>query len=136
VVGDAALRPALSWKTQIAQVLDIAPGDAVGYGRTWTADRPARVATIPVGYADGFRRGPARWQHVLVREAQAPLVGRISMDQAAVDVTDIPGVRPGDEVVLIGRQGRQAISAETVALWLGTINYEVVSQILARVARV
>ncbi|MFN8422025.1 MAG: alanine racemase [Anaerolineae bacterium] len=135
-VGLGALRPALSWKTQVAQVHDLAPGEAVGYGRTWTAARPSRVATIPVGYADGFRRGPQRWRHVLVREAEAPLVGRVSMDQAAVDVTDIADVRTGDEVVLIGRQGARTLSAETAAEWLGTINYEVVSQILARVARV
>lgn len=135
-VGDPALRPALRWKTQVAQVHDLDVGDTVGYGRTWSAARPSRVATIPVGYADGFRRGPVRWQHVLVREAPAPIVGRVSMDQAAIDVTDIADVRRGDEVVLIGRQGGEAISAETVAGWLGTINYEVVSQILARVARV
>lgn len=135
-VGDDGLRPALAWKTQVAQVHDLAPGEAVGYGRTWVAERPARIATIPVGYADGFRRGPARWRHVLVRAAAAPLVGRVSMDQAAVDVTDVAGVRTGDEVVLIGRQGGQIITAEAVAEWLGTVNYEVVSQILARVARV
>ncbi|MEO8084440.1 MAG: alanine racemase, partial [Ardenticatenales bacterium] len=135
-VGGADLRPALSWKTQVAQVHVLAPGEAVGYGRTWTADRPSRVATIPVGYADGFRRAPERWRHVLVRGAESPLVGRVSMDQAAIDVTDIPGVRVGDEVVLIGRQGERSLRAETVAGWLGTINYEVVSQILARVARV
>lgn len=135
-VGDDALRPALAWKTQVAQVHDLAPGEAVGYGRTWVAERASRVATIPVGYADGFRRGPTRWRHVLVRGAAAPLVGRVSMDQSAVDVTAIPGVRNGDEVVLIGHQGGRSITAEVVAAWLGTVNYEVVSQILARVARV
>ncbi len=135
-VGDDALRPALAWKTQVAQVHDLAPGEAVGYGRTWVAERASRVATIPVGYADGFRRGPTRWRHVLVRGAAAPLVGRVSMDQSAVDVTAIPGVRTGDEVVLIGHQGGRSITAEVVAGWLGTVNYEVVSQILARVARV
>lgn len=140
-VGDPALRPVLSWKAQVAQVHDLPPGAAVGYGRTWTAARPSRVATIPVGYADGFRRAPARWRHVLVRGRPAPLVGRVSMDQAAIDVTDIPGVRQGDEVVLIGHQHDdagtlQAITADDVAAWLGTIGYEVVSSILARVARV
>lgn len=135
-VGDPDLRPVMAWKTQVAQVLALDPGEAVGYGREWIAARPSLVAAIPVGYADGFRRAPTRWRHVLVRGQEAPLVGRISMDQASVDVTDIPGVRQGDEVVLIGRQGEREITAETVAGWLGTINYEVVSAILARVSRV
>jgi alanine racemase len=94
------------------------------------------VATISVGYADGFRRAPRRWRHVLLRGRPAPLVGRVSMDQATVDVTEVPGVRQGDEVVLIGRQGEAEIRAEEVAAWLGTIHYEVVSAILARVVRV
>ena len=126
----------MAWKTQVAQVLEVEPGEAVGYGRAWIAERPSRIAAIPVGYADGFRRAPTRWRHVLVRGRAAPLVGRISMDQASIDVTDIPGVRQGDEVVLIGRQGGAEITAETAAEWLGTINYEVVSAILARVSRV
>jgi alanine racemase len=135
-VEPMGLRPALAWKTQVAQVRDLAPGEAVGYGGHWRADRPSRVATIPVGYADGFRRAPARWRHVLVRGREAPVVGSVSMDQSAVDVTDIPDVRQGDEVVLIGRQGERAVTVETVAGWLGTIGYEVVSEILARVPRV
>lgn len=130
------LRPVLAWKTQVAQVHDLAAGEAVGYGRAWHAARPSRVATIPVGYADGFRRAPRGWRHVLVRGRAAPVVGRVSMDMAAVDVTDVPGARQGDEVVLIGRQGDAVLSAETVAEWLGTIGYEVVAGILARVPRV
>ena len=135
-VRDPALRPALSWKTQVAQVRELAPGEAVGYGRTWRAERESRVATIPVGYADGFRRAPRHWRHVLVRGCEAPLVGRVSMDQAAIDVSEVPGVRQGDEVVLIGRQGEAEIRAEQAAAWLGTIHYELVSAILARVTRV
>lgn len=130
------LRPALAWKTQVAQVRELAAGEVVGYGGTWRAERPSRVATIPVGYADGFRRAPATWAHVLLRGQPAPVVGRVSMDQVTIDVTGIPGVHQGDEVVLIGRQGDAQISVETVADWLGTINYEVVSAILARVPRV
>lgn len=95
------LRPVLSWKTQIGQVHRLEPGDAVGYGATWRATRPSLVATIPVGYADGFRRAPRSWRQVLVRGCVAPLMGRVSMDQSAVDVTGIPGLRQGDEVVLI-----------------------------------
>jgi Alr-MurF fusion protein len=130
------LRPALTWKTQIAQVRDLLPGEAVGYGMAWRAERARRIATIPVGYADGFRRAPQTWAHVLVRGTPAPVVGRVSMDQTTVDVTAVPGVRQGDEVVLIGRQGDGAISVQTVAGWLGTIGYEVVAGILARVPRV
>ena len=91
-------------ESQVAQVHDLGVGESVGYGHTWTADRPSRVATVPVGYADGLRRAPATWQHVLVRGRAAPLVGRVSMDQISIDVTDVDGVRRGDEVVLIGRQ--------------------------------
>ena len=135
-MGAGDLAPALTWKTQIAQVHELQPGDAVGYGRAWRAGRPSRVATVPVGYADGFRRAPRGWRHVLVRGRAAPVVGRVSMDQAAADVTDIPGARQGDEVVLIGRQGEAVLSVDTVAEWLGTNAYEVVAAILARVPRV
>ncbi len=130
------LRPALSWTSQVAQVHDLPAGASVGYGHTWTASRPSRVATVPVGYADGLRRAPATWRHVLVRGRPAPLAGRVSMDQISVDVTGIDGVRRGDEVVLIGRQGDERLPATLVAEWLGTSPYEVVSEILARVPRV
>jgi alanine racemase len=135
-VGGCGLRPALTWKTQVAQVRDLPAGEAVGYNHTWRAARPSRVATIPVGYADGFRRAPRSWRYVLIRGRPAPLVGRVSMDQSAVDVTDIGGVRQGDEAVLIGRQGGERLPVERVAEWLGTNSYEVVSEILARVPRV
>jgi Alr-MurF fusion protein len=128
-------RPALAWKTQIAQVKTLPEGSFVSYGATYrTAGRRA-IAVIPVGYADGFRRAPQNWGEVLVRGVRAPIVGRVTMDQTMVDVTGIPGAQQGDEVVLIGRQGADAISAEEVAARLGTINYEVVSAILARVPR-
>jgi alanine racemase len=130
------LRPALSWTSQVAQVHDLPAGASVGYGHTWTADRPSRVATVPVGYADGLRRAPATWRHVLVRGCRAPLAGRVSMDQISIDVTGIDGVRRGDEVVLIGHQGDEVLPATLVAEWLGTSPYEVVSEILARVPRV
>ena len=94
------------------------------------------IAVIPVGYADGFRRAPTRWESVLVRGQRAPIVGRVCMDQTMINVSHISNARVGDEVVLIGRQGDDAITAEEVADWLGTINYEVVSEILARVPRV
>jgi alanine racemase len=128
-------RPALSWKTQVAQVKELPPGSRVGYGGTYVTGGIEHIAVIPVGYADGFRRSPQNWGEVLVRGCRAPVVGRICMDQTMIDVTEIPGVRQGDEVVLIGRQGSDRITAEEVAARLGTINYEVVSAILARVPR-
>jgi alanine racemase len=130
------LRPVLEWKAQVAQVHHLAAGESVGYGHTWTSTRPSRVATVPVGYADGLRRAPATWRHVLVRGRPVPLVGRISMDQFSIDVTGVDGVRRGDEVVLIGRQGGHDLPAALVATWLGTSPYEVVAEILARVPRV
>ncbi|HET7770771.1 MAG TPA: alanine racemase, partial [Chloroflexota bacterium] len=128
-------RPALALKTQLAQVREIEPGEPVSYGRTWTARRRTRLGVLPIGYADGFRRAPANWGEVLVRGARVPLVGRVCMDMCTVDVTDVPAARVGDEVVLIGEQQGERITAEEVAARLGTISYEVVSQILARVPR-
>ena len=128
--------PALTWKTTIAQVKTLPPGSFVSYGNTYRTSEQETIAVIPVGYADGFRRAPTRWEEVLVRGRRAPIVGRICMDQTMIRVDHIPNVRVGDEVVLIGRQEDDEISAEQVAEWLGTINYEVVSEILARVPRV
>ena len=129
-------KAAFSWKCQVAQVRELPEGSCISYGRTYRAARPARIAVIPVGYADGFRRAPVNWGHVLVRGQRAPVVGRVCMDQSMIDVTDIPGVREGDEVVLIGTQGHAQLTVDEVAASLGTINYEVVSEILARVPRV
>jgi alanine racemase len=132
----AEFRPALSFKAQVAQVKDIPEGECISYGCTYITDQPTRVAILPVGYADGFRRAPTNWGSVLVHGQEAPLLGRVCMDQCIIDITHIPHVRVGDEVVLIGRQGTASLSAEQVAQRLGTINYEVVSEILARVPRV
>jgi alanine racemase len=129
-------RPALSWKTSVAQVKTLPPGSYVSYGNTYQTTSEETIAVIPVGYADGFRRAPTRWQSVLIRGQRAPIVGRVCMDQTMISVDHIPGVRVDDEVVLIGRQGEDEITAEQVADWLGTINYEVISEILARVPRV
>ena len=98
-------RPALALKTQLAQVHDLPAGEPVSYGATWVAPRPSRIGVLPIGYADGFRRAPANWGRVLLRGRRAPLVGRVCMDMCMVDVTDVPGARVGDEVVLIGSQG-------------------------------
>jgi len=127
---------ALAFKCQVAQVKDLPPDSCVSYGCSYRTPDWRRIAVIPVGYADGFRRAPNHWAEVLVKGQRAPVVGRVCMDQTMIDVTDIPDVRLGDEVVLIGRQGQEEITADEVAARLGTINYEVVSEILARVPRV
>ena len=111
-------------------------GECISYGCTFTTERPTRIAVLPVGYADGFRRSPYNWGYVLIHGQEAPILGRVCMDQCMVDVTNIPQTRMGDEVVLIGQQGDATLSAEQVAERLGTINYEVVAEILARVPRV
>jgi alanine racemase len=129
-------RAALSFKTQVAQVKALPPGSYVSYGNTYQTTGEQRIAVLPVGYADGFRRAPRHWGEVLVRGRRAPIVGRVCMDQTMIDVTAIPDVRQGDEVVLIGEQGGERITAEDVAERLGTVNYEVVSEILARVPRI
>lgn len=129
-------RPALAFKTQIAQVKTLPPGSFVSYGNTYQTTGEQRIAVIPVGYADGFRRAPRHWGEVLVHGQRVPIVGRVCMDQTMIDVSSVPNVRQGDEVVLIGEQGQERITVEDVAERLGTINYEVVSEILARVPRV
>lgn len=128
-------RPALTFKSTVGQVKTLPPNSPVGYGATYYTQATETIAILPVGYADGFRRSPRTWGEVLVKGQRAPLVGRVSMDQCAINVTHIPNVRQGDEVVLIGRQGHEVITAEEVAENLGTINYEVVSELLARIPR-
>jgi alanine racemase len=116
-------------------VKTIPAGEGISYGRTYVTTAPERVAVLPVGYADGFRRGPANWGEVLIRGQRAPIRGRVCMDQTVVSVQHILGARAGDEAVLIGTQGSDRITAEEVAVRLGTSNYEVVAAILARVPR-
>lgn len=133
-------RPALRWVAQIAQIKHLEPGDTVSYGNTYVADRPRTLAVIPVGYADGFSRAPRSWGSVLIAGRLAPIRGRVCMDQSMVDITEIVAdgvsVQAGDEVVLLGAQGNAQLSAEDVAAQLGTINYEVVSRLMARIPRV
>jgi len=107
----------------------------VSYGRTFVTQRETVAALVPVGYGDGFHRVLSNQAQVLVRGQRAPLIGRVCMDQFVVDVTDIPGVQLDDEVVLVGRQGEAQIRAEEVAQLAGTINYEITTGLLPRVAR-
>jgi alanine racemase len=129
------LRPALSWRTIVTHVQTVPDGEAVGYGQTWRASGPRRVATLAVGYGDGLHRRQSNRGQVLVRGRPAPIVGTVSMDQTMVDVTDIPGVAIGDVATLIGRDGGAELTASAVAAAVDTISWEVLCAISARVVR-
>ncbi len=130
------LKPVMSLKTRIIQVKGVPPGYPVSYGCTYITERDTVIATIPVGYADGYSRRLSSKGEVLVRGRRAPVAGRVCMDQCMIDVGDVPGVAPGDEVILFGRQGDVTLPVEEVAGWMGTINYEVVCLVGARVPRI
>lgn len=123
------LRPPLSWKTRIGQLKWIEEGSFVGYGCTHRAGHRTHLAVLPIGYADGYDRGLSGLAHVLVRGRRAPVIGRICMNIVLVDVTDVPGVAREDEVVLLGSQGSETLSAEHLAGWAQTIPYEILSRI-------
>jgi alanine racemase len=129
------LRPVLTFGTTVAQVRTLQPGQSVSYGRTHTAVRPSRVAVLPIGYADGYNRALSNRGAVLIRGRRARIVGRVCMDMTMVDVTDIPGVQPGEPVMVIGQQGEERITAVDLAVWLNTIPYEVLCAIGQRVPR-
>jgi len=130
------LEPVLSWKTAVVHLKSVPAGTPISYGSTWTAPRPSRIATLPVGYADGWSRLLSNRGAVLVRGRRAPITGRVCMDLCMVDVTDVPGVEIGDEVVLIGRQGAEVQDAHQLAALQGTIAYDVLCAVGARVPRV
>ena len=129
------VRPALQWHSRVTHVKTLEPGRAISYGGTYVTDRPTVVATVPVGYADGYRRSLSGKFYVLIRGRRAPILGRICMDQMMVDVTDIPGVMTNDKVVLVGRDGNEEITFDQMAQVLDTINYEIVCGISRRVPR-
>lgn len=134
--GKVDLKPALSFKTKILFLKDVPTGQGISYGHTYVAPGPRKAATLPLGYADGYSRLLSNKSEVLVKGRRASEIGTITMDQIMVDVSDILGVRVGDEVVLIGRQGTEEITADEIAALIGTINYEVVCMISKRVPRV
>jgi alanine racemase len=131
----AHLRPVLEWKTRVVSLRSVPVGAVVGYNGTFVATEPMRLALVAMGYADGLDRRLGNRFSLLVRGERAPLVGRVSMDQAVVDVTDMVGVEPGDEVVIIGRQGSETITAFDHAEASGTIPWEVFTRIGQRVPR-
>jgi alanine racemase len=122
-------RPVLAWKTRLVQVKTIPEGTYVGYGCSYRTTRQTVLGVLPVGYADGYVRALGNRAHVLVRGRRAPVLGRICMNLSMVDLTDVPGAKLEEEVVLLGKSGEERISAETMAEWSGTINYEVVTRI-------
>ena len=133
---DIDLRPALSWITHIAHIKRIAAGSCIGYGCTYVTERESVIATLPVGYADGYPRLLSNCGSVIVRGSKAPIVGRVCMDQMMVDVTDIRDVDVKDAAILIGKQGRETITADDLASQTGTISYEILTGISQRVPRV
>jgi alanine racemase len=135
VPGAEALRPALRLVSRLVLVKQLPPGHGVGYGHTFRTTRRTRIGIVPVGYADGYRRGLSNRAWVLIGGRRVPVVGRVSMDQIAVALPDSLEAAPGDEVVLLGRQGAHAVTADDWARWLDTIPYEVVTGIGARVPR-
>jgi alanine racemase len=134
--GKLTLRPVMTWKTRVAAVKEVGCGCHVGYNGSYVTTRDSRIAVLPLGYYDGYGRSLSNLGQVLVHGQRAPVCGRVSMNLMSVDVTDIPAVRPGDEVVLIGQQGVSAIAAEEIAAWLGTIHYEVTARINPLIPRI
>ncbi len=129
------LEPALSLLSYVADVKELAPGESVGYGRSWSAPAATRVAVLPIGYGDGYRRGLSNEADVVIRGRRFPVVGTISMDNITVDVGDA-GIAIGDSATLIGADGSERVTAEELARTLGTINYEITCGVSARVPRV
>jgi alanine racemase len=129
------LRPAMSWKCRVAFVKEVAAGTPLSYGYTFIAPRRMRVATVTAGYGDGYPRAASNRARVLIHGRRCAVLGRVTMDQMLVDVSRVRGVKPGDEVVLLGRQGRAGITATDLAAWAGTIPWEILTAITARVPR-
>ncbi|MDO8589085.1 MAG: alanine racemase [Armatimonadota bacterium] len=131
-----AIAPALTFKTHVVFVKEIDKDDSVSYGRTFKAARKTRVATIPVGYADGFSRRLSNRGQVLLRGRRVPVIGRVCMDQTMLDVSEVPEARVGDEVILYGSQGNETVSVEDIARMIGTAPHDVLCAIGQRVTRI
>jgi alanine racemase len=132
---DAELTPVLSLRARVARVLDVERGATVGYGRTWAAARPSRIALVMCGYADGYRRSLGNRAHLLLRGRRAPVVGRVAMDMCMADVTAVPDVAPGDVATLLGRDGDERVDADELATLADTISWEILAGVSARVPR-
>ncbi|PWT88059.1 MAG: alanine racemase [Blastocatellia bacterium] len=134
-IREPDLEPIMSLHSRIILLKRVPPGETIGYGCTFEASRPSLIATLPIGYHDGYIRGLSNRAHVVVRGTYAPVVGRVSMDFTLIDVTDVAGVEVGDPVMLLGRSGDLSITAEDLARIVGTISYEVTCGISNRVPR-
>ena len=130
------VKPALTWKAAILSVKDVPEGTLVGYGGAFRAERPTRIAVLAAGYADGVPHRMSNRGKVIAGGQLVPVVGAVSMDVTTIDITDVPGLKPGDAVTLIGREGDVELNAQQVARWAGTISYTVLCGISARVPRV
>lgn len=135
LAAHAALRPAMRLRTRIIQVREVPPGTRVGYGGTWCAMRPSRIATVPLGYADGYHRLASNRAHMLLRGRPVPVAGRVCMDHVMLDVTDVPGAAVGDLVTAFGPTREATLGADRVAGWSETIPYEVLTAVGKRVPR-
>jgi len=125
-------QPIMSLESRIAQLKTIGPGDTVSYGREFAAKRERKIATLPLGFSDGYPRHLGNKGWVLVRGKRAPVVGRIAMDAVMVDVTDIDKIKTGDRVVLLGEMEEEKITAEDLAGWIGTSAYEIMTRMGVR----
>jgi alanine racemase len=134
--SEVDLQPAMSLKARIIYSKDVPAGTGISYGSTYVPNRPVRIATLPLGYGDGYPRHLSNKGQVLVRGQRAPIVGRVCMDQTMISLEGIEGAGAGDEVVLFGQQGDALLHVDEVACWLDTINYEVVTRISRRIPRV
>ncbi len=131
-----AIKPVMSVKANIIHLKDVPEGFSVGYGRKFISKRPSKIATLALGYADGYPRPYSQFAKVLVNGCVAPVAGNICMDQCMVDVTDVPDVKVGDEVIIMGSDGKNTISAEDIAKATGTISYEIVCAFGQRLPKV
>ena len=130
------LKPVLSWKTKVVFLKTVPSGTCVSYGGTFRTKRTSRLATLPVGYADGYRHSFSGRAEVLITGKRCPVVGRVTMDQIVVDVTDCSEIQVGEDVVLLGEQGKEKISVQDMAQWASTLPYEIFCGISARVPRI
>ena len=133
--GRLPVEPVMQWVTKVSYVKTLPAGHRVSYGGTYTTTKETKIATLPVGYADGYRRSLSNRGYVLIHGQKAPVIGRVCMDQTMVDVTDIPNVKLDDKVILIGRSGDQEITVDEMATETGTINYEIVCGLSRRIPR-
>jgi alanine racemase len=129
-------RPVLRWRTRVTQIKSVAANSFIGYGCTYRTTANTRLAVLPLGYCDGYDRALSNTAYVLIRGRRAPIRGRICMNLIMADITDIPEVKVGQVATLIGKDGRERLSAEQLADWAGTINYEILSRLSLAIPRI